>query len=184
MAELFCDVGRGVTLCYEDFGDSADPTALLVMGLGVQMIGWREDFCRGLAGRGLHVVPFDHPDAGPSPAFPFDNREGRPSTHFPGRPPSAGQLERRSFGPEQYTLEDMAEDSAGLLRELELGPAHVIGVSMGGMIAQTLAAEHPDQVSTLTSIMSTTGSRFKGQPSLGLYRFLLKRAPRERDAYI
>src|SRR4051794_10863014 len=171
MAERFCDVGRGVTLCYETFGDPGDPTALLVMGLGVQMIGWREDFCRELAGRGFHVVR-------------FDNRDSGRSTHFPGRPPSAGQLVRRNFGPEQYTLEDMAEDTAGLLRELDLGPAHVIGVSMGGMIAQTLAAQHPDQVSTLTSIMSTTGSRFRGQPSLGLYRFLLKRAPRERDAYI
>jgi pimeloyl-ACP methyl ester carboxylesterase len=171
MAEQFCDVGRGVTLCYETFGDAADPTALLVMGLGVQMIGWREDFCRELAGRGFHVVRFDNRDAGRS-------------THFPGRPPSVGQLVRRSFGPEQYTLDDMAEDTAGLVRQLDLGPANVVGVSMGGMIAQTLAAEHPEQVSTLTSIMSTTGSRLKGQPSLGIYRFLLQRAPRERDAYI
>jgi pimeloyl-ACP methyl ester carboxylesterase len=171
MPEQFCDVGRGVTLCYEDFGDPADPTALLVMGLGVQMIGWREDFCRELAGRGFHVVRFDNRDAGRS-------------THFPGRPPSLGQLVSRRFGPEQYTLEDMAEDTAGLLRELDLGPAHVIGVSMGGMIAQMLAADHADQVATLTSIMSTTGSRLKGQPSLGIYRYLLKQAPRERDAYI
>jgi pimeloyl-ACP methyl ester carboxylesterase len=95
-----------------------------------------------------------------------------------------GQLVRRSFAPDQYTFSDMAEDTAALLRQLEFGPAHVIGVSMGGMIGQMLAAEHPDQVSSLTSIMSTTGSRFKGQPSLALYRFLLKRAPSERDAYI
>jgi pimeloyl-ACP methyl ester carboxylesterase len=172
MDERFCDVGRGVRLCYETFGDPGDPAALLVMGLGVQMIGWREDFCRQLAERGFHVVRFDNRDAGRS-------------THFPElRAPSAGQLLRRSFAREQYTLSDMAEDTAGLLRELDLGPAHVIGVSMGGMIAQMLAAEHPEQVRTLTSIMSTTGSRLKGQPSLALYRFLLKRAPRERDAYI
>jgi pimeloyl-ACP methyl ester carboxylesterase len=171
MAEQFCDVGRGVTLCYETFGDPGDPTALLVMGLGVQMIGWREEFCEELAGRGFHVVRFDNRDAGRS-------------THFPARPPSVGQLLRRKFPPEQYTLSDMAEDTAGLLRELQLGPAHVIGASMGGMIGQMLAAEHPDQVRTLTSIMSTTGSRLKGQPSLALYRFLLKRAPSERDAYI
>ena len=86
MAEQFCDVGRGVTLCYETFGDPADPTALLVMGLGVQMIGWREDFCAELAGRGFHVVRFDNRDAGRS-------------THFPARPPSVGQLVRRSFAP-------------------------------------------------------------------------------------
>jgi pimeloyl-ACP methyl ester carboxylesterase len=172
MDERFCDVGRGVRLCYETFGDPQDPTALLVMGLGVQMIGWREDFCRQLAERGFHVVRFDNRDAGRS-------------THFPElRAPSAGQLVRRSFPRDQYTLSDMAEDAAGLLRELDLGPAHVIGVSMGGMIAQMLAADHPDQVRTLTSIMSTTGSRLKGQPSLAVYRFLLKRAPRERDAYI
>jgi pimeloyl-ACP methyl ester carboxylesterase len=171
MAEQFCDVGRGVTLCYETFGDAADPTALLVMGLGVQMIGWREKFCEELAGRGFHVVRFDNRDAGRS-------------THFPARPPSVGQLVRRSFSPDQYTLSDMAEDTAGLLRELDLAPAHVIGASMGGMIGQMLAAEHPELVTSLTSIMSTTGSRFRGQPSLALYRFLLKRAPSERGAYI
>lgn len=171
MAERFCDVGRGVALYYEDFGDPGDPTALLIMGLGVQMIGWREDFCQRLAERGFHVVRFDNRDAGRS-------------THFPGRPPTAGQLVSRRFGPEQYTLSDMADDTAGLLRELQLAPAHVIGASMGGMIAQALAASHPDLVASLTSIMSTTGSRWKGQPSLALYRFLLKRAPAERDAYV
>lgn len=172
MAEQFCDVGRGVELCYETFGDPADPPALLVMGLGVQMIGWREDFCEQLAGRGFHVVRFDNRDAGRS-------------AHFRDlRTPSVGQLVRRKFGPEQYTLSDMAEDAAGLLRELDLGPAHVIGVSMGGMIGQMLAADHPDQVRSLTSIMSTTGHRLKGQPSLALYRILLSRAPSDRDAYI
>jgi pimeloyl-ACP methyl ester carboxylesterase len=172
MAEQLCDVGRGVELCYETFGDPADPTALLVMGLGVQMIGWREDFCEELAGRGFHVVRFDNRDAGRS-------------THFGQiRAPGTGQLLRRKFDPEQYTLTDMAEDTAGLLRALELAPAHVIGASMGGMIAQMLAADHPDLVSSLTSIMSTTGSRLKGQPALALYRILLKRAPAERDAYI
>src|SRR3954470_24647916 len=103
MAEQFCDVGRGVTLCYETFGDPADPTALLVMGLGVQMIGWREDFCEQLAERGFHVVRFDNRDAGRS-------------THFGDiRAPSTGQLLRRKFDPEQYTLSEMAEDTAGLL---------------------------------------------------------------------
>jgi pimeloyl-ACP methyl ester carboxylesterase len=161
-----------VELCYESFGDPADPTALLVMGLGVQMIGWREDFCEELAGRGFHVVRFDNRDAGRS-------------THFGElRAPSPGKLVTRRFGDEQYTLSDMAEDTAGLLRALDLGPAHVVGVSMGGMIAQMLAADHPDQVASLTSIMSTTGSRVKGQPRLALYRILLSRAPADRDSYI
>jgi pimeloyl-ACP methyl ester carboxylesterase len=172
MAEQFCDVGRGVELCYETFGDPADPTALLLMGLGVQMIGWREDFCEQLAERGFHVVRFDNRDAGRS-------------THFAElRAPAVGQLVRRKFPAEQYTLSDMAEDTSGLLRVLDLAPAHVIGVSMGGMIAQMLAADHPDQVRSLTSIMSTTGHRLKGQPSLALYRILLSRAPGDRDGYI
>ncbi len=171
MAESFCDVGRGVTLCYETFGDPSDPPVLLVMGLGMQMLGWHEDFCADLAERGFHVVRFDNRDAGLS-------------THFKGRPPTLRQLISRKFPSGQYRLSDMAEDTAGLLRELDLAPAHIVGVSMGGMIAQTLAARHPASVRTLTSIMSTTGNRFKGQPALRLYRALLRSAPNEREAFI
>ncbi len=169
--EQFCEVGRGVTLCYETFGDPGDPPVLLVMGLGTQMIGWHEDFCAELADRGLHVVRFDNRDAGRS-------------THFPGRPPTLAQLAHRRFPTHHYGLEDMAADAAGLLRELDLAPAHVVGASMGGMIAQTLAAEHPELVRSLVSIMSTTGSRWSGQPALALYRHVLRRAPAERSAYI
>src|SRR3954469_6216339 len=93
MPEALCDVGRGVTLCYETFGDPADPTALLVMGLGVQMIGWREDFCAELAGRGFHVVRYDNRDAGrstrlarhPPPTAPQGVRRPAPAA----RPPAA-----------------------------------------------------------------------------------------------
>ena len=171
MDERFCDVGRGVTLCYETFGDPSDPPLLLVMGLGMQMVGWQEDFCEELAGRGFHVVRFDNRDAGRS-------------THFPGHTPSVAQLLRRRFPRTQYKLTDMAEDAAGLLRELELAPAHVVGASMGGMIAQTLAARHPESVRSLVSIMSNTGSRFSGQPVLSLYRPLLTPAPSEREAFL
>jgi len=171
MSEQFCDVGGGITLCYETFGDPADPTALLIMGLGTQMIAWPEDFCEQLAARGLHVVRFDNRDAGRS-------------THVPGRAPTPLQLLTRSRSAARYDLDDMAADAAGLLRELDLAPAHVIGASMGGMIAQTLAARHPGLVRSLTSIMSTTGSRRSGQPAVGLYPIFLRRAPRERDAYI
>jgi pimeloyl-ACP methyl ester carboxylesterase len=169
--ERFTDVGRGITLCHESFGDPADPPILLVMGLGMQMLGWDESFCAQLADRGLFVVRFDNRDAGRS-------------THVRGRPPTLAQLVHHRFGPQQYRLSDMATDAAELLRRLELAPAHVAGVSMGGMIAQTLAAEHPAAVRSLTSIMSTTGSRLKGQPALAAYRHLLKRAPREREAYV
>jgi pimeloyl-ACP methyl ester carboxylesterase len=171
MPEQLCDIGGGITLCYETFGDPGDPPMLLVMGLGMQMIGWHEEFCERLAGHGYHVVRFDNRDAGRS-------------THIPGRPPTLGQLARRRIRPVHYTLTDMAGDAAGLVRELDLGPVHVVGVSMGGMIAQTLAVRHPDQVRTLVSIMSNTGNRWKGQPALGLMRVLLRQAPPEREPYI
>jgi len=121
VSEQFCDVGRGINLCYETFGDAADPTALLVMGLGTQMVAWHEDFCDELAARGLHVVR-------------FDNRDTGRSTHVTGRSPTVGQLLLRSKRAARYTLADMADDAAGLLRELDLAPAHVIGASMGGML--------------------------------------------------
>ena len=169
--EQFADVGRGITLCYETFGDPADPPLLLVMGLGMQMLGWDEDFCAQLADRGFFVVR-------------YDNRDSGRSTAIRGRQPRLPQLVHRRFGAEQYTLSDMAQDAAGLLDALELAPAHVVGVSMGGMIAQMLAAEHPRHVRSLVSIMSTTGDRFRGQPALSAYRHVLARAPREREAYV
>jgi pimeloyl-ACP methyl ester carboxylesterase len=171
MPEEFCDVGRGVTLCYETFGDPDDVPLVLIMGLATQMIAWHEDFCEALAERGFYVVRFDNRDIGRS-------------THFDFRPPSLGQMLRRRFGPEQYDLSDMAEDTAVLIRELGISPAHVVAVSMGGMIAQVLAAQHPDSVRSLVSIMSTTGSRRHGQPALSVYRYLLRPPPRDRDGYI
>jgi pimeloyl-ACP methyl ester carboxylesterase len=171
MPEEFCDVGRGVTLCYETFGDPDDVPILLVMGLATQMIAWNEEFCEALAERGFYVVRFDNRDIGRS-------------THFDFRPPSLGQMLRRRFDPQQYTLSDMAEDTAVLLRELGIAPAHVVGASMGGMIGQMLAAEHPEVVRSLTSIMSTTGSRRHGQPALAVYRYLLRPPPRDREGYI
>jgi pimeloyl-ACP methyl ester carboxylesterase len=169
--EQFCDVGRGITLCYETFGDASDPTALLAMGLGTQMVAWHEDFCRQLASRGFFVVRFDNRDAGRS-------------THVTGAPPTIAQLLARSRRAAHYRLADMADDAAGLLRELELSPAHVIGASMGGMIAQTLAVRHPQHVRSLVSIMSNTGRIWSGQPSLRMYRFFLRRPAIGRDQYI
>ena len=120
------------------------------MGLGTQMIAWHEDFCVRLAERGFHVVRFDNRDIGRS-------------THLDGlAPPTIPQLLMRSKGAAHYKLSDMAEDAAGLLRELDLSPAHVIGASMGGMIAQTLAARHPGRVRSLVSIMSNTGALLSG----------------------
>ena len=130
MPELLSDVGGGITLCYETFGDPADPAALLIMGLGAQMVAWQDDFCEELAARGLYVIRFDNRDIGHS-------------THLQGPPPSLAQLLRYSV-PARYKLADMAQDAVGLMDELEIDRTHVIGASMGGMIAQTLAARHPD----------------------------------------
>lgn len=169
--ERFVDVGDGITLCYDDFGDPSDPTLLMIMGLATQMVAWHEDLCEELAGCGFHVVRFDNRDIGRS-------------THMGFRPPSTGQLLRRRTGPAQYTLSDMAGDAAGLMRELDLAPAHVVGASMGGMIGQTLAAEHPELVRSLVSIMSTTGNRWRGQPAPSVYRHLLKPPPTDRSGFI
>jgi pimeloyl-ACP methyl ester carboxylesterase len=171
MAEEFCEVGRGITLCYETFGEDSAPPMLLIMGLGTQMVGWPDEFCRQLADRGLYVVRFDNRDAGRS-------------TQIRGRPPSLWQLARRRIDPVLYTLSDMAEDAQGLLSELRLEPAHVVGASMGGMIAQTLTAEHPGSVRSLVSIMANTGSRWSGNPSLAIYRYLMTRPPQDRESYI
>ena len=171
MGEQFCDVGRGVTLCYETFGQRSDPTAVLIMGLGTQMVAWPDSFCEQLASRGLHVLRFDNRDIGRS-------------THLPGAPPTTAQLLRRSKHAAHYTLADMADDTGALLRELELAPAHVIGASMGGMIAQTLAARHPLLARSLVSIMSSTGRLWIGQPKPRLYPLLLTAPPQGRDAFI
>jgi pimeloyl-ACP methyl ester carboxylesterase len=171
VSEQFCDVGRGITLCYETYGDPSSPTALLIMGLGTQMVAWHEDFCAQLAEHGLHVVRFDNRDVGRS-------------THLAGRPPSIAQLLTRSKRAARYTLGDMADDAAGLLRALDLAPAHVIGASMGGMIAQLLAVRHSQMVRSLTSIMSNTGGVRNGQPSPRVYKVFLRRPGEGREAFI
>ena len=170
MSEQLCDVGGGITLCYETFGERTDPAALLVMGLGAQMVTWQDDFCEGLAAHGLYVIRFDNRDIGRS-------------THLQGPPPSLVQLLRYSV-PARYTLADMAQDVVGLMDGLEIAQAHVIGASMGGMIAQTLAARHPARVRSLVSMMSSTGGRWVGRPALSSYAIFLRKAPRERDAFI
>jgi pimeloyl-ACP methyl ester carboxylesterase len=172
MDERFADVGNGITLCYEPFGDASAPPLLLVMGLGMQMVGWDERFCRELADRGFYVIRFDNRDAGRS-------------THVDGRRgPTVWQIAGRRIPNPPYRLADMALDTAGLLNALELDDAHVVGASMGGMIAQSLAARHPQRVRSLVSIMSNTGARWSGQPALRAYPVLLGRPPRDRDAYI
>jgi pimeloyl-ACP methyl ester carboxylesterase len=170
MAEQFCTV-NDVELCYETFGDAADPAMLLIMGLATQMVGWHDEFCSQLAGRGFHVIRFDNRDIGRSQKMEYPV-------------PTLKQLLLRDKRAARYTLEHMAEDGFGLLDHLGIERAHVAGVSMGGMIAQTMAARRPDRVLSLASMLSNTGALWSGQPSLRMYPVLLKSPPRDRAGYI
>jgi pimeloyl-ACP methyl ester carboxylesterase len=166
------ELGDGVRIAYDEFGDRSDPTVLLVMGLGMQMLGWDEEFCELLVERGFHVVRFDNRDAGLS------------SKHRGRRRPNvvAGALGLPAGN--SYVIEDMAGDAAGLLRHLEVEGAHVVGASMGGMIAQTLAFRHGERVLSLCSIMSSPGGRrVATMPRMSVLGALLSRPPAEREAY-
>src|SRR5665811_1826693 len=114
----------------------------------------------------------------------FDNRDIGLSTELNFPPPTTRQLLRRRFRSEQYLLSDMADDTARLLDQLGLESAHLVGASMGGMIAQTLCIERPERVRSLTSIMSNTGSRRSGQPALSIYRHFLPQLPVLRMIYV
>ncbi|MEV0422858.1 alpha/beta fold hydrolase [Streptosporangium canum] len=129
---------NGIELAYETFGSPGGRPLLLIMGLGAQLIHWDEEFCELLAGRGHHVVRFDNRDAGESTHL---RDAAVPASGGDGRAP--------------YLMDDMADDAAGLLDALGWESAHVVGASMGGMIAQSLAIRHPRRVRSLTSIMST-----------------------------
>ena len=169
--ERFANVGD-VELCYETFGASDGRPLLLVMGLATQMLAWHEDLCAQLADRGFFVVRYDNRDIGRS-------------THLRDRrPPSTAQIVLRRPRDPAYTVSDMAADGAGLLEHLGIESAHVTGASMGGMIAQTMAAEHPDRVRSLVSIMSTTGRAWVGRPALRTLPLLLTRPGGGREAYV
>ena len=141
----------GLDIAYERFGDQRLPPVLLLMGLGTQMLGWPDGFCSVLAGRGVHVIRFDNRDIGLS-------------SHLTNAPTPDLQAVMMGDGSSaSYRLSDMAGDVIGLLEALGLDSAHLVGASMGGMIAQTLAIEHPRRVRSLTSIMSSTGERSVGQ---------------------
>jgi pimeloyl-ACP methyl ester carboxylesterase len=144
-------VSSDVTLAWDSFGDPGHPPLFLVMGLGAQMIAWRDAFCEMLAGHGLYVVR-------------FDNRDSGLSTHFSGTPDMQA-LFSGDTSSAPYTLDDMAQDTIALIGELGYDSVHLAGASMGGMIAQTVAATAPERVRSLISIMSTTGEREVSQPT-------------------
>ncbi|MCD4536106.1 alpha/beta fold hydrolase [Nocardioides sp. cx-169] len=171
--ELFAPVGKGVELCYQTFGDPDDEPLLLVMGLGGPMTWWDPELCSMLAARGFYVIRYDNRDTGRSSRV--GGRVGRAAlvrafTGGRSRPP--------------YTLDDMAEDAFGLLDHLGVESAHVAGVSMGGMIVQTMAIAKPTRVRSLTSIMSTTGKRTVGWQHPSLLPSLLANRGAGREAYV
>ena len=142
---------NGVEIAYETFGPPDGRPLLLIMGLAAQMILWDDEFCAALAARGHRVIRFDNRDVGLSTKL-----------DAAGMPDAAAAMQAALLGERiaaPYLLRDLAADAAGLLDALGIPAAHVVGASMGGMIAQTMAINHPASVLSLTSIMSTTGER-------------------------
>ena len=167
---------NGIELCWDSFGDAGAPPLLLIMGLAAQMIAWPDEFCTLLAERGFRVVRFDNRDIGLSTRF---DSAGVPdigaalTAALQGKPVDA-----------PYRLSDMAADAFGLLDALGIGRAHVVGASMGGAIAQTMAIERPDRLLTLTSIMATTGEPGLPPPTPEAMGVLLKPPVTTLDGYI
>ena len=163
---------NGIEIEYDTFGSPADPALLLVMGLSMQMTGWEPEFCLRLADHGFHVIRFDNRDIGLS-------------THFDRAPvadPAAVLGGDTSQVP--YLLSDMADDTAGLLAGLGIEQAHLVGVSMGGMILQELLLRHPERVLSACSIMSTTGAADVGRPSPAAGAVLTSPPTFDREAAI
>jgi pimeloyl-ACP methyl ester carboxylesterase len=163
---------NGLEIAYQELGDPEGEPVLLVMGLATQMLAWEEGFCLMLAERGFRVVRFDNRDIGHSTML---DELGIPSRFdlLAGRRASA-----------RYLLSDMASDTFGLMDALEIDAAHVVGASMGGMIAQEMAIRRPQRVRSLTSMMSTTGSRWTGSPAFKTWGLLLAKYPKAREDYV
>ncbi|MFT4010635.1 MAG: alpha/beta hydrolase [Nocardioidaceae bacterium] len=172
--ELLANLGDGITLCYQTFGDAEDEPLLLVMGLGGPMIWWDDDLCERLARAGFYVIRYDNRDTGRSTRL---------------KSPGMGRrdLVKAFLGMKvdvPYTMSDLAADGFGLLDHLRIDRAHLVGASMGGMIVQTMAIAHPERVLSLTSIMSTVGRRTVGWLDPKLSTAMLRRAPRTHAEYV
>jgi pimeloyl-ACP methyl ester carboxylesterase len=167
---------NGIELCYEIFGASDAEPLVLIMGLGAQMIHWDDEFCQDLAGRGFRVIRFDNRDIGKST---------RMSGGKPLRPLELLKLKIFKIAPEApYKLWDMASDVVGLLDALGIKKAHIVGASMGGMIAQEIAMQYPDRVLSLTSIMSSTGNPKLPPPTREASAMLLAPPPTSKEEYL
>jgi proline iminopeptidase len=168
---------NGITLAYETSGSPLDPPVLLIMGLGMQLIAWPQDFIDGLVEQGYYVIRFDNRDIGRSSKLDHLKKRNLFWAYFKslvGLTPAAG-----------YTLNDMADDALGLLDALGIGRAHIVGMSMGGMIAQIFAARFAGRTLSLTSIMSSSGRRGLPGPTAAARSAMLRRAdPDDRKAVV
>ncbi|MGF1599230.1 MAG: alpha/beta fold hydrolase [Acidimicrobiales bacterium] len=165
---------NGIELCYETFGDPADPALLLVMGFTAQLTAWDEAFCRALAERGRFVIRFDNRDCGLS-------------THLDGVEVDLAAVlvaAGDEMPPVPYTLATFADDAFGLLDHLDIERAHVLGASMGGMIVQTMAIDQPTRVLSMTSVMSNTGEPEYSTADPRALEVLMTPPPLDRDAFI
>jgi pimeloyl-ACP methyl ester carboxylesterase len=173
-SEDYARLESGIDICFDTFGDRSDPALLLIMGLSGPLTWWSPDLCALLASRGFFVIR-------------YDNRDTGRSTKMRGQGGRRGDVVKtfiRSKTPAPYTMSDLAADAVGVLDHLEIEQAHVTGVSMGGMIAQTIAIEHPERVLSLVSIMSTTGRRSVGWQNPRLVPMLLSGNRTNRDRVI
>jgi pimeloyl-ACP methyl ester carboxylesterase len=170
--ELFAPVASGVELCYQTFGDPADEPMLLVMGLATQMTFWDPALCGLLARQGYFVIRFDNRDVGRS-----SRGKGRVTRGMLVRAFAGGRVRA------PYSLQDLGADAFGLLDHLGIASAHLVGVSMGGMIVQTMTLDQPTRVRSLTSIMSTTGKRTVGWLHPRLIPAMLRPIKPGREAY-
>lgn len=169
---------NGIDLEYESFGNASHPAMLLIMGLGAQLTRWPVPFCEKLTANGYRVIRFDNRDSGKSTKF---DAQGVPDLNQIVSAKFTGMAVKVP-----YTLHDMAADTVGLLDALGIDKAHLVGASMGGMIAQQIAAEYPQRVLSLTSIMSTSGNPALPPPTAAASSVLLSRYPdlSNREAYI
>ncbi|MFJ5718562.1 alpha/beta fold hydrolase [Streptomyces sp. NPDC093149] len=173
------EVSPGVSIAYETFGDPSDTPVLLVTGFSAQMLAWHEDFCRALAHRGRYVIRYDNRDCGLSTKF-----DGHPvDTGWLVAAVSSGDMPS-ALAMVPYTHQDMADDGLGLLTALGIERAHVVGSSMGGMLAQMMAISQPTRVLTLTSMMSSTGEPEYGRPSPEAQAAISSPKPADREGYI
>jgi pimeloyl-ACP methyl ester carboxylesterase len=167
---------NGIEIAYETFGQPDGKPLLLINGLSYQMVRWPEEFCRSLAERGHYLIRFDNRDVGLSTHFESDGA------------PNIVEIYKKIVAGEKpqvpYLLQDMAADAVGLLDALDIPAAHVVGVSMGGMIGQTMAIEHPERVLSLVSIMSSTGRPGLPPPREDVMAHTMKPIPRQREAAI